>query len=233
MIDDSEPVANAEAAPDQNANSGLPGATPAKSDRQELKREIIDFVKLVVWFLVIFLGLRTYVIEGYEVQGPSMQPTLENNERILVLKLPHILSRHWPFHGLNAIEGGDIVVFDSPDTSNKRYVKRVIANGPRHDGNRAVNAGTRDSSDESVEVRFDGGTIYVDNSRIEEEYLRSDNREIHDQQVLTLGRGEYYVLGDNRRVSKDSRSFDAIDDDTIIGKAFLRFWPPSKISLLR
>lgn len=208
---------------------------PTKPDRQELKREVIDFVKLVVWFLVIFIGLRQYVIEGYEVQGPSMQPTLENNERILVLKLPHIISK-WPlFEHYQAINPGDIVVFDSPDTANKRYVKRVIAHGPKDtsDGN-TVAAGTQGATREGdVSVRFEKGSVYVNNRLVNEDYIRHDDRDTTPTQELTLGAGEYYVLGDNRKVSKDSRSFGSIDDDTIIGKAFLRFWPPSKISLLR
>lgn len=208
---------------------------PSKSDRQELKREVIDFVKLVVWFLVIFIGLRQYVIEGYEVQGPSMQPTLENNERILVLKLPHIISKWSIFEDYQAIDPGDIVVFDSPDTANKRYVKRVIAHGPKDtsNGNKVI-AGTQGAPREGdVSVRFDRGSVYVNNRLVEENYIRQDGRDLSGPHQTTLGPGEYYVMGDNRRVSKDSRSFGAVDDDTVIGKAFLRFWPPSKISLLR
>jgi signal peptidase I len=208
--------------------------SPAKNDRQELKREVLDFVKLVVWFLVIFLGLRTYVIEGYEVQGPSMQPTLENNERILVLKLPHIVSRWSWFDEFQAIEPGDIVVFDSPDSADKRYVKRVIAHGPKATKGNKVDAEIHDAPTvENVQVRFDRGTVYVNNHRVTEDYIRSEHHDSSGPQEITLGPGEYYVLGDNRRVSKDSRSFEAIEDEAIIGKAFLRFWPPSKISLLR
>ena len=73
-----------------------PPAAPeaaAPEDKHELRREIADFIKLVAWFLIIFLGLRYFVIEGYEVQGESMHPTLANNERILVLKLPHQISQ--------------------------------------------------------------------------------------------------------------------------------------------
>lgn len=207
---------------------------PPKPDKQELKHEVVDFIKLVVWFLVIFLGLRSYVIEGYEVQGPSMIPTLENNERILVLKLPHILGKFSLFSGIDAIDPGDIVVFDSPDTSNKRYVKRVIAMGPKDTEKNKVDAGSQElTNGEQVDVEFDRGNVYVNNVRVEEEYLRQDARSSPDQDQLTLGPGEYYVLGDNRRVSKDSRSFHAIDDESIIGKAFLRFWPPSRIGFLK
>ena len=65
-----------------------PAAKPAN-----IKAEFTELVKMVVWFLVLFFFLKWTVIEGYEVQGPSMEPTLWNNERILVFKLPHYLSR--------------------------------------------------------------------------------------------------------------------------------------------
>ncbi len=216
-----------------------PVATPeasAPEEKHELRREITDFIKLVAWFLVIFLGLRYFVVEGYEVQGESMHPTLANNERILVLKLPHQLSRISLFHSLNAIRPGDSVVFDSPDGSGKRYVKRVIAEGPAGGGGRVASAAqsteTPDLSSQ-VLVTYDQGEVFVNNQKIQQDYLTDDARITPGHQELALGPGDYYVLGDNRPVSKDSRSFEAIHDEAIIGKAVLRFWPPSKISLVR
>jgi signal peptidase I len=207
-------------------------ADPTPSDKHELRREILDFVKLVAWFLIIFLGLRAYVVEGYEVQGESMEPTLDNNERILVLKLPHQLAQWGIFGGINAIEAGDVVVFDSPDSAGKRYVKRVIAMGPRPKGNgQAAHAATEPS--QQIQVVYDRGDVYVNNRKLDEPYLPESSRITHDKQEVSVGAGEYYVLGDNRAVSKDSRSFEAVNDNAIIGKAVLRFWPPSKISLIR
>jgi signal peptidase I len=203
------------------------------TDKHELRREILDFVKLVVWFLIIFLGLRAYVVEGYEVQGESMEPTLDNNERILVLKLPHKLAQWGIFGGINAVEPGDVVVFDSPDSAGKRYVKRVIAMGPpaKGGGSQAAHAATENS--QRIQVVYDRGDVYVNNHKLDEPYLTENSRITPDRQEVAIGAGEYYVLGDNRTVSKDSRSFEAVDDSAIIGKAVLRFWPPSKISLIR
>lgn len=218
---------------DENSD---PAPSSPKQDRQELKREIFDFAKLVVWFLVIFLGLKTYVIEGYEVQGPSMIPTLQDNERILVLKLPHMLSRIPLFRGINALEPGDIVVFDSPDNQRKRYVKRVIAKAPPRGQGKTVDATSQgDPPDPAklVKVEFRKGDVYLNNRKLEEEYLQPSARISNDTQKLMLEPGQYYVLGDNRPVSKDSRSFNAITDDMMIGKAILRFWPPRKISFLK
>ncbi len=219
---------------EQEAPSPVEAESPP--DRQELKREVLDFVKLVVWFLIIFLGLREFVIEGYEVQGESMEPSLSNNERILVFKLPHQLSKLSLFRGIDAIHSGDIVVFESPDNKDKRYVKRVIAMGPKKRSGRMVGAeGPEGAGDPvgEVLVTFERGEVFVNNRKLEETYVAPGARRSQEHQTLYLGQGEYYVLGDNRNVSKDSRSFDAISDEAIIGRAVIRFWPPSEISFLR
>jgi signal peptidase I len=207
-----------------------PSEDSTLDEQHDLKREIVDFVKLVVWFLVIFLGLKFAVVEGYEVQGDSMLPNLQTNDRILVLKLPHQLSKLPFLNRLTPFDSGDVIVFDSPDVSNKRYVKRVIALGPKAKPNTAE---AQDSSDSNgVRVEFNYGNVYVNNRIVEEEYLSEDNRQISEEHQLILGPDEFYVLGDNRRVSKDSRSFDAIQDKAIIGKAIFRFWPINRISLI-
>ncbi len=215
-----------QAAPDASSDQ-------TASDKHELRREILDFIKLVVWFLIIFLGLRAYVVEGYEVQGESMEPTLDNNERILVLKLPHQLAQWGLFGGINAIEPGDVVVFDSPDNAGKRYVKRVIAAGPPSKGGTSQAAHAATETSQRIQVVYDRGDVYVNNHKLDEPYLTESARITPDRQEVAIGAGEYYVLGDNRAVSKDSRSFEAVNDNAIIGKAVLRFWPPSKISLIR
>jgi signal peptidase I len=213
-----------------------PQNAPA-AQAQEAKREIIEFVKMIAWFLIVFFIVKTYVVEGYEVQGPSMVPTLHDHERILVLKLPHILSRFDTLSGINALKEGDIVVFDSPVEHNKRYVKRVIARGSRNPGTKTVVAGQSEGNPASadvVRVQLDHGVVYVNNRRVAEDYLSRENKTASDSSSeVLLPPGTYYVLGDNRGVSKDSRSFGPVDDDRLVGKAVLCFWPPSKIRLLR
>lgn len=209
---------------------------PKSATRQEVKREIVEFVKLVAWFLVLFIALKTYVIEGYEVQGPSMIPTLRDEERILVLKLPHIVSRWSIFGDYEAIDEGDVIVFRSPDGSGKRYVKRVIAKGPKGQGLNTAGAAKEGANEgDTVIVSVDRGSVYVNNKLIEEDYISESVREADESTDLerVLYPGTYYVMGDNRTVSKDSRSFGEIADERIIGRAVLRFWPLHKISLLR
>lgn len=207
-------------------------SSEANDSRQEMKREVIEFVKMIAWFLVLFFIVKTYVIEGFEVQGPSMVPTLKDRERILVLKLPHVLSRLSLSGSYAPLRPGDVVIFDSPVEKNKRYVKRVIARGPKQTG-QTVEAQDVNSDDGKVTVQIDRGDVYVNKQRLYEDYLPAESPRADDTlPEISVAPGEYYVMGDNRTVSRDSRSFGPINNDRIIGQALLCFWPPSKIRLV-
>ena len=205
-----------------------PTGTPAN-----IKAEFAELVKMVVWFLVLFFFLKWLVIEGYEVQGPSMEPTLRNNERILVFKLPHNVSRWFPSY--QPIKPGDIIVFERTEDAGKRYVKRVVAEGvPRQSGNTVDAKGRDDSGPPAISLRIEKGKVFVNNQRVEESYLPVDIEEsFDDSDRAELKPGQYYVMGDHRSVSKDSRVFGAVDDEKLIGKAVLRFWPLSRFGLLK
>ena len=201
--------------------------------RKEAKREFLELIKLAVIFLVLFWILKTFIIEGYEVQGESMAPTLNDRERILVFKLPHELSRLPFFSGMKPFRDTDIIVFDGE--GHKRYVKRVVAHNPRVRGKTVDAQGHEDAADAErlVKVEFDHGIVRVNNWQIDESgYLPPDALTARDTDLCLLQPGEYYVLGDHRRLSKDSRSFRAISDEQIVGRAVLRFWPLSKFGLL-
>ncbi|NLV44510.1 MAG: signal peptidase I [Candidatus Hydrogenedentes bacterium] len=208
--------------------------TPQTEEPQKngLKREVTELLKLVVVFLVVFWMFKTFVVEGYEVLGDSMLPTLRDQDRILVFKLPHWLGTIDMFDWVEPFEEGDIIVFEDP--ARKRYVKRLIALNPqRH--SRSVDAAPLidgESASPPVKVEFDRGVVRVNNWQVDESaYLSEKAAQTHGRDVCYLHPGEYYVLGDNRAVSKDSRSFHAVTDGQIVGRAILRFWPLSRIKL--
>lgn len=221
---------------EQTAKPQQAQAAATQDAAQEMRREIVEFVKMIVWFLILFFVITTYVIEGYEVQGDSMTPTLTDRERILVFKLTYNLSRLRLFSALEPLEAGDIVVFYSPDEKSRRYVKRLIAKGPPLRLGNTVEAQKNDVAAQHVTpvtVGIDAGQVYVNHKRIHEPYLPENHRAFPDSlDEISLAPGAYYVMGDNRAVSKDSRRFGPVGDDRIIGKAVLCFWPPHKIRLL-
>jgi signal peptidase I len=150
---------------------------------------------LVLLALVLALTLKTYVAEAYEIKGCSMVPTFSNGERVVVLKLFYEIMR------------GDIVIFSSTEDPTKDLIKRVIGlPGER--------------------VRISKGRVYVNEEPLDEDYL-DDARRSHYEETpeRRLGPDEYYVLGDNRDDSQDSRRFGPIGGSRIKGKVIVRWWP--------
>lgn len=213
-------------------------AAPPKAEEvpQNMRREVTELVKMVALFLIVFWGLKAFVIEGYEVQGDSMIPTLEDRERILVFKLPTQLSDLPLVGGFHPLKPGDIVVFQSSVERGKRYIKRVIAEGPALSAHKTVEAdavqqGAHDP--DSVQVLFERGAVYVNNQKIDEPYLVPEEQRSPDvRDPVYLDAGEYYVLGDHRSVSKDSRSFNEVHQDQLIGRAVFCIWPLSSFGFL-
>jgi signal peptidase I len=158
--------------------------------------------------LVLWLVLRAFVFESFSVPSPSMAPTLKPGDRVLVSKLS--------YH-LHDVRRGDIVVFHRPpeiqaDPNVKNLVKRVIA-----------------LPGETLELR--DGRLLINGHPLIEPYLpRSVVTDGLKTQKLPPGR--YWVMGDNRGDSADSRVFGSIPRSLIVGRAFLHVWPPSSVGLL-
>lgn len=167
----------------------------------------IELVKIVVIALAIIIPIRTFILQPFYVEGSSMEPTFHDKEYLIIDELSY---------RLHAPQRGDVVVLKSP-ALNEFLIKRIIAlPGERvviNDGNITV---TNASHPNGAAVN-------------ERTYLNASVVTFGNMDV-TLASDQYYVLGDNRPASLDSRSFGPIQRKDIVGRTALRAWPMSRIS---
>lgn len=168
-----------------------------------------EIFHMVVYFLIVIaviMLLNTYVVQQIQVDGSSMNDTLRNNDRLILEKL----SYHF-----NNPERFDIIVF-KPHKIKKYYIKRIIG-----------------LPGETVQIT--DGVIYINGSVLHENYgLETMIDSGIAAEPITLTQGEYFVLGDNRNDSKDSRDVrvGVVSRTKIAGRAYLRIWPLNKIKRL-
>jgi signal peptidase I len=179
--------------------------------RANASRQLIEWVVLVFAALFIAVLIKTFLFQPFYIPSSSMEPTLHINDRIFVNKLSYHL------HNVNR---GDIVVFETPpgqdDSRVKDYVKRVIA-----------------LPGETVVGR--NGAVFVDGKRLIEPYVSAQCADALGSNPFAsrkIPAGYVWVMGDNRCNSSDSRVFGPIKESTIVGRAFFRIWPLSRLSLL-
>jgi signal peptidase I len=149
--------------------------------------------------------LITFVVQAFRVQGASMLPLLADNERIIVNKF---------IYRFEPIRRGDVVVFWYPMDPSVSFIKRVVG-----------------VSGDVVELRR--GVLLVNGKRIEEPYVEARYQDDRSYPPVEVSEGHYYVLGDHRRGSNDSRNWGEVPERYIYGKAWFRFWPLSKLGPVR
>ena len=186
---------------------------------------IRELVEAVILALLVFFVIQVS-IQNFRVEGSSMRPNLEGGEYLMVNKLAflkldmHRLSRLVPFW--DAAEGdkrylpfahpperGDVVVFHAPVQPPRDFVKRVIG-----------------LPGETVELR--SGVTYINGFRLEEPYLPGGSL-TGSEDAVTLEDKQYYVMGDNRSSSHDSRDWGPVTLDDIVGKVWFVYWPLSEL----
>lgn len=162
---------------------------------------------------IVFLALALYIVIQYAVQtvhvlGSSMYGTLRDNDLLVASKISYKLHRP---------ERGDIIVFKPPNEDSRDFIKRVIA----VPGDR---------------LHIVQGTIYINGEVLKESYLperwTSNNTYPPDGRDLLIPTSQYFVMGDNRNHSSDSRTFGYVRQEDILGKAEVRIWPLDGVSLL-
>jgi signal peptidase I len=158
---------------------------------------------IMLWFRDLAIAtiasalMITFLYQPVRVEGTSMLPRLEDSDRLFINK--------FVYH-FTAIDRGDVVVFHYPRDPEKSYIKRVIALP-------------------GDQLRVDHGRVFVNGKAIREPYVPQEYRDTRSIAEMTLPPGEYYVLGDHRSISSDSRDFGPVDRSLIYGKAVFIYWP--------
>lgn len=169
-----------------------------------------ELFKIALIALVIVVPIRYFLFQPFIVSGNSMEPNFESGNYLIVDEISYRLSNP---------QRGDVIVFDAsfiPGYASQRFIKRVIG----------LPGETVDVTNGQVQIIKDGKTIILD-----EKYLPSDLKTYGDKNV-TLKADEYFVLGDNREYSYDSRIWGVVQKKYIIGKAFLRIFPLDALSAI-
>ena len=166
---------------------------------------------LSVWLrdLLISLAISAFIIiflyQPVKVEGTSMMPSLDDQERIFVNKY---------VYRLEPIQRGDVIVFRYPRDPSKSFIKRVIAL-----------AGDR--------IHIESGEVFVNGQALEEDYVPAAYSDQRSYPEIVIPPHSYFVLGDHRTMSNDSRDFGPVDVDFIYGKAVFGYWPMDKMGRVR
>lgn len=163
-----------------------------------------EILESVILAVVLAVIIRLWLFEPFYIPSESMQPTLYPHDRIIVNKLSSRL--YLP-------ERGDIVVFKFPLNPQRDFIKRIIA-----------------FEGETVEIRR--SYVFVNGVRVEELYLPY-NISVPDFGPIKVPEGHFFVLGDNRSNSEDSRVWGPLNKKYLVGKAFFIYWPPNRMGLIR
>ena len=188
------------------AHEGLSRRERLALRRQEKKRSRWEWIVVIVAAVLIALVLRAFVVQTFYIPSGSMLPTLQVHDRVVVNKLSYHV------HGVHR---GDIVVFTTPPGVSKSFkdlVKRVIA-----------------LPGETVQGKQ--GKVYVNGKALTEKYLMKQDV-TSEFPAYKVPPGSVWVMGDNREDSQDSRVFKAIPKSSIVGRVFIRVWPPIRIKPL-
>ncbi len=182
-----------------------------KTESQEIAdtawRSVFHWISGIVAVLSLIFLVITFFIRPVTVSGPSMEPTLHNGDRLFVYSLGYTPRQ------------GDIVVVGTPDNSLEPIIKRIIGR-----------------ENQTVDIDYENGTVYVDGVIIEEDYISGMNVPADNEidYPYTVPSGHVFVMGDFRDESRDSRykTFGPVDEDRIVGKAVVRFYPFSSFSVI-
>lgn len=170
-----------------------------------------ELIKIVVVSLLIIIPVRYYIIQPFYVKGASMEPSFYDHEYLIIDEVSYRLREP---------QRGEVIVFRYPKNPQEYFIKRVVA-----------------LPGEKIQMKE--GAVYIYNAdnpqgfKLEEPYLAQDVRTYNtSEEIISLAPDEFFVLGDNRNSSKDSRSFGPLNRSFVTGRVLLRGWPFDRAGLL-
>lgn len=170
---------------------------------------IFELVKIIVISLVIIIPIRCFLIQPFIVKGASMEPNFHDSEYLIINEITY---------RFKTAQRGDIIVFRYPQDPQEYFIKRVIGLP-------------------GEKIKFSDGDVYISKdgnewTKLDENYLDASVKTFaNSDQPVDIGQDEYFVMGDNRNSSKDSRSFGVVNKSFIVGKVMLRGFPLNRVSV--
>jgi signal peptidase I len=189
---------------DFEADLGQPEPSPGSAPARKVSGIGLWLRDLLVSAVASVL-IITFLYQPVRVEGTSMLPRLEDRDRLFINKFVYHIS---------AIERGDVVVFRYPRDPEKSYIKRVIA----LPGDR---------------LRIDHGDVWLNGKRQIEAYVPDEFRDSRSQAEMVVPEGTYFMMGDHRSISSDSREFGPVERSLIYGKAVFVYWPTRDAGVVR
>ena len=201
----------------------------SKSKHQSTRGSLIELVTIVAVALGLALGIQAFLVKPFRIPSESMVPTLEVGQRVLVDRVSYRFGDP---------DRGDIVVFKPPLGSESNSC------GIQHSSDSACPRPTEERSDTNFikrvvatpgdRLKVIDGAVYINGERQKEDYARLDAEcEICNlPQEITIPEDQYFMMGDNRGESADSREWGPVPKKWIIGQAFMTYWPPRRIGIL-
>ena len=183
-------------------------ATQGDQVKGQIKEFFWETIKVIIISLVIIIPVRYFLIQPFYVKGASMEPNFYDHEYLIIDEISYRLDKP---------QRGDVVVFRPPNNPSQFYIKRIIGLP-------------------GETIKIEQGKIIIINPENPQGFQLSEqiylpNTQTQGSQQVTLGPDQYYLLGDNRSSSLDSRIFGPVKKDNIIGRVWIRGWPFSRITV--
>ena len=179
------------------------------NDNESLGRFVLEIIIMMAVLIGIYYLIFSFVLSNETVSGPSMQPTFESNDRVIAV-------RHF------TLKRNDIVILKAPDEKNALYIKRIIG-----------------LSGDMVTSKND--KLYINGKQVSEAYLNNSLKKAANKNGTLytnnftlkkrVPKNCYFVMGDHRNVSKDSRYFGFVKRSAIVGEVKLRYWPLNQLKI--